>query len=325
MAQLTDYSKFTAQPPKRKRKGWIIFLFLFILISTSLFIIQKFTVEKTSQQVEKPQVFGIVEKSTTIFNPDENSDALGTIVQHELKNTKGEYGIVINNLKTGERYYYNEHKIFEAASLYKLFVMATVFQKIQNGNLTQNDVLSQKISVLNQKFKISSESAELTEGDITLPVQSALSRMITISDNYSALLLTEKVRLSQVSLLLSQNSLTESKVGSSSGRPSTSAYDMALFYKKLYEGKIAEKSLTAGMLSLLKHQMLNTKIPKYLPKNVDVSHKTGELGLLSHDAGIVYTPKGDYIIIVLTETSSPAVANEIIAKISKSVYEYFVK
>jgi beta-lactamase class A len=55
-----------------------------------------------------------------------------------------------------------------------------------------------------------------------------------------------------------------------------------------------------------------------------MAHKTGELGQVSHDGGIVYTEKGDYIIVVLSESTLPKGAEERIANISKDVYAYFM-
>lgn len=42
-------------------------------------------------------------------------------------------------------------------------------------------------------------------------------------------------------------------------------------------------------------QKINDRIPKFLPKEVVVAHKTGDMDYFEHDVGIVYTPKGDYI------------------------------
>ena len=89
--------------------------------------------------------------------------------------------------------------------------------------------------------------------------------------------------------------------------------------------KLADEQYTGLMVDLLKGQKLNEKLPKYLPKGTAVAHKTGEIGWFSHDVGIVYSPSGDYIIVVLSESESPAGANDRIAQVSKAVYEYFLK
>ena len=145
--------------------------------------------------------------------------------------------------------------------------------------------------------------------------------MITISHNYGALLLIEKIGLSNVKLFLEKHGLKESIIGED--LPTSTANDIELFLEKLYKGELANEKYSNKMLKLLKMQKLNNKLPKYLPKDVVVAHKTGEIGFLTHDAGIAYTKNGDYIIVIFSESDNPKGAEEEIAQISKAVYEYF--
>lgn len=250
--------------------------------------------------------------------------SLEGIVQKSLAGTQGTYGIAIRNFKTGESYYLNEGRIFEAGSLYKLWVMATVYQQIQEGKLTEDQVLSKDIATLNKKFNIDPDSAELTEGTVTLTVGNALNQMITISHNYAALLLAEKIRLSSVAAFLKENSFTQSQVGTYGDAPTTTPSNIALFFEKLYKGELANQQYTQAMLDLLKKQQLNNGLPKYLPdQQSQVANKTGDIGWFKHDAGIIFTNSGDYIIVVMSESDSPAGALERIALLSKAVFDYF--
>lgn len=85
-------------------------------------------------------------------------------------------------------------------------------------------------------------------------------------------------------------------MGINGENPTTTSFDIALFFEKLYKGELANEENTQKMLDLLKKQELNNKLSKYLPEEIDVAHKTGEIGWFSHDAGIVYTNYGDYSI-----------------------------
>lgn len=251
--------------------------------------------------------------------------SLKNIVQNALKGTKGTYGIIVKNLKTGETYYANEHRVYEAGSLYKLWIMATAFNKIQTRAWKEDQVLTEDVAVLNDQFYIDPDLAEQTEGIITLSVDQALEQMITISHNYAALLLTEKLKLSSVATFLKENNFNESKVGINGEAPRTTPNDIALFFEKLYREELANQEYTNKMLDLLKRQQLDDKLPKYLPQSVVVAHKTGEIGWFTHDAGIVYSPSGDYVIVVLSESDSPPGAEEKIAEVSKAVYNYFIE
>jgi beta-lactamase class A len=103
----------------------------------------------------------------------------------------------------------------------------------------------------------------------------------------------------------------------------TTAKDIASFYKLLYNGKLIDEQSSQQMLEILKRQKLNDRIPKYLPNQTIIAHKTGELDGVKHDAGIVFTPKGDYIIVLMSDTANELVAAEIEANVSKAVWEYF--
>src|SRR3989344_307226 len=81
--------------------------------------------------------------------------------------SKGTYGIFIKNFKTGQTYSSNEAKSFEAGSLYKLWVLVVAYSLIEKGELKEDEILSEDIVVLNNKFDIDEENAELTEGLIT--------------------------------------------------------------------------------------------------------------------------------------------------------------
>lgn len=248
---------------------------------------------------------------------------LARVVGTALSGSNGTYGIFVKHLKTGETYGFNENRAYESGSLYKLWVMATVFQEIQNGKLQEKDTIQADVSVLNDAFNIASDTAELTEGTVSFSVKSALEKMITISHNYAALLLTKKVRLATVASFLDKYGITESKVGIDGSVPRTTPHDIALFFEKLYKGELANPDNTKKMLELLKQQKLNNKLPKHLPDDVVIAHKTGEIGYFTHDGGIVYGENGDYIIIILSESNYPPGAEERIAQVSLAIYNYY--
>jgi len=243
-------------------------------------------------------------------------------VKEALSDTSGSYGIVVKNLKTGESYFLNEHKTYEPASLYKLWVMTTAFEQLEKGDLKEDEVLSEDVQVLNDKFHIDSENAQLKEGTITLRVSDALNLMIDNSDNYAALLLAERIRNANIQKYLENHGFEESSLGEP---PQTTPYDIGLFFEKLYKGELASGENTQKMINILKKQTLNSKLPKYLPQDTLIAHKTGEIGYFTHDAGIVFSDKGDYIIVAMSESDSPVGAEERISNVSKAVFDYFDK
>ncbi len=301
----------------------------FSLISTALILLVVLIVWLTLFVFYQPPA-GVLSAQTTAPNPQITkidtpaakaaSSSLSQVVSTSLQGTKGTYAVYIKNLKTGETFAQNEHRSFESGSLYKLWIMGTTYQQIQAGILDEDQQLTKSIPSLNAAFGIAPADAEQTSGTISLTVNQALTQMITISHNYAALLLSEKVRISNVRTFIDKSGLNESGPGDP---PKTTAADTAKFLEQIYLGKVVNQHYSQKMIELLKGQQLNDGLPKYLNGQVQIAHKTGEIGWFKHDAGIVYKASGDYVIVVLSESESPAGAQDRIAQLSKDVFDYF--
>lgn len=244
-----------------------------------------------------------------------------SVMENATSGLGNEYSVVIEDFKNPQRkFLVNESRKYSAASLYKLWVMAVVFEKIRDGLLEENEVLSEDAEVLNRQLEIASESAEVNSGIISLSVHDAIEQMITISHNYAALLLSNRVGYQTISDFLEREGFTHSTYSSP---PKTTASDIALFFEKLYRKELVSKLYSEKMLEILSKQRVNDRIPKYLPRDVRIAHKTGELGFTKHDVGIVYSKKADYLMVILSETDNPVVASNNIANASKKAYNYF--
>ncbi|OGH02497.1 MAG: hypothetical protein A2798_02500 [Candidatus Levybacteria bacterium RIFCSPHIGHO2_01_FULL_37_17] len=308
-------------------KKFIFWAAALIIVSLiALFILNLFIPSNSkSLSIISPLAENVNFEVVSVNTEPRENQQLTAIVAESVKGKNGTYAVAVLNLKTGEEYYLNKHRVFDSASLYKLWIMGYAYKKIENGLLDKNLLISDSIENLNRIFNIASESAEKNIGGISLTVKNALDQMISRSDNYSALLLSSKLGLSNVKIYLNEYGLSNSNIGTKDSNPTTTVYDTFQFLYKLYYGELANQEYTDEMLSILKKQVINQKLPKYLPDSLDISHKTGELGKFSHDAGIVYANNGPYIIVVLSETNSKNNADETIANISQEVYNYFEK
>lgn len=299
-------------------KKVLLFTLITILIITAAFIRLQFVSDGSLEAKVLRPIASPIQKSADLVKatPSKNIEK---IILPLIEDENGNYSVVIKNLKTGEYYNLNENKKYTAASLYKLWTMGATFQLVQDGKLSMNKVMSAEIPTLNAAFSLG-DDAEATQGAITMTVNEAIEQMITISHNYSAILLTYNIKNATVQDFLKDNGFTNSQTKT---LPSTTPKDIASYFEKLYKGELVSKEASNEMLEILKRQELNDRIPKYLPEATVVAHKTGELYGVKHDAGIVYSPKGDYIIVLMSDTPSQAHAAEIEAKISKAIWEYF--
>lgn len=248
--------------------------------------------------------------------------SLSDEVQNILKDTEGIFGIYIKNLSSGKTFALNEHLVFDPASLYKMWVMGAVYEQIKEGKLKEDGTLVASIEELNKKFDIDPGDAELKEGVIDVSIKSAIEQMITISHNYAAFILLEKAGKNNINNFLKRYGLDDSSI---EPEIKTTAKDISQFLEGIYKGEVVDAQYSQKMIEVLAKQQVNDSLPKYLPESIKVAHKTGNLGYFENDAGIVYSPAGDYIIVVLTETNDPLVARDKIGRISEATYKYFNK
>lgn len=104
----------------------------------------------------------------------------------------------------------------------------------------------------------------------------------------------------------------------------TSVEDCGLLLERIYDGECVSPKASVKMLTLLLNQQMVHKIPQGLPedKTAMCANKTGETDTDHHDAAIVFGPKTDYVLCVMSsewEDSDEAVMT--ICEISKIVYE----
>jgi len=310
---------------RRRRKSnfgkLIFFIFVVVLLLIGLSKIKGSNKPKLASGVVSPI------SQTAVLGEDVANNRLNANLENYIAkipslDTKN-FGVAAISLETGEEAFINPNMSFPAASLYKLWVMAVVFEQIEKGQFSLKTNLSKNVTDLNQEFNLDKDVAEKTSGVVSETVEEALNQMITISDNYSALLLVDQIGVNSIQKFLTNNGLTSSHVSQNGKLPETTAYDTALFFYKLYNGEFGNSVTTTNMITLLGKQALNEKLPKYLPESLIIAHKTGEIDEYSHDAGIIYTPDTRYILVVLTKSSDTDAAKEDIAEISKNIYEYF--
>ena len=270
-----------------------------------------------------PENYQVVEEKNlaTLVTPKNKNQELKKVVEKALSGTTGKYSIVIKNLKDNTTYALNENEVMHAASLYKSWLVAAVYEDIRDGKLDEDEQLSTTVAAINSYFQIAPEDQELSSGSINMTVKQAVEQTITISHNYTALTLLKKIGgYDRVEIILDEFGLGDSTFKI---KPQTTAADMAVFFEKLYKKEIGDEQISEKLIEVMSRNKLNEGLPKYLPHDLKVAHKTGEILSFKHDAGIVYAPTGDYIIVAMSNSWSTFGAEERIAQISRAVYDYF--
>ncbi|MFH0732879.1 MAG: serine hydrolase [Candidatus Omnitrophota bacterium] len=251
-------------------------------------------------------------------------------IKVEISQFKGEAGIVIKDLETGWEFSYETTKMFPSASLAKIPLMAACFWAADQGRIKLDRNIALKSS---DKLTGSGVLKDMPTGT-TFSVERLIGLMIYDSDNTATNILTNLLGIDYLNSTFRafglRNTDLSRKIADYHLRDKgienyTTAEDMALLLDKIYRRSLDNKSISDQCISMLKLTRLNDRIPKYLPVDITIAHKTGLEKEVCHDAGIVFTRKGDFIIVVLTKhtNSNSAPSKEFIARISSYVYKYF--
>lgn len=262
----------------------------------------------------------------SIINEIENSIKKASI---ELA---GPLGIGFEDLQTNLKYYYNGDKLFPTASVFKIFVLAELFNQIDKGEVSLNDRFELKEY---NKSPGSGVMFQMSSGTYYTIYDYALLMMI-LSDNTAADYLYHFVGVNNIyNNVIRPLGLNDTKVDLScaelftcychtdkNATPAeqfrayntgnflysdyykctqekndvTTSIDMNKILRTLYDGKWCNSNISDQALDIMKKCQTNSRIPKYLPPGTVVAHKTGTFDRLVNDCGIVYTDVGDYIL-----------------------------
>lgn len=248
------------------------------------------------------------------------------IVSERFKGSNAEYAFFIKKLGfSGLKLVHEEAKQFPAASLIKLPILATAFYAIGEKKVSLEEIVVIKkrdVTGGSGKLKALSLPRKLTFGQL-------LELMISSSDNTAANKVIQLLGFEYINdifkkLGLSHTVLTRKMMDFSQRKKGvenyTSASDIAYLLERIYRKKFINRKLSRLALSFLKKQRVNDRLPRYLPSEAVVAHKTGlERGVV-HDAGIVFSPKGNYLICVLVKGAKSAKAKKFIAQLSLLAY-----
>ncbi len=252
------------------------------------------------------------------------------LAKNKFKNTKVEYGFIIKGLGFPEpELLHKAQKQFPAASLIKLPILAAAFYAVGEKKIPLEKIVTiQKKDVAGGSGKLKAFSlprkftfAQLLELMISSSDNTATNKVIGILDFKYINSIFKRLGLTDTILVRKMMDFSQRENGIENY---TSAADISYLLEKIYRGGLVNQKLSKLALSFLRKQKVNDRLPRYLPSEVVVAHKTGlERGVV-HDAGIVFTSNRDYLICVLVKggkRSGPA--KKFIAQLSLLAYNLY--
>ena len=207
-------------------------------------------------------------------------------------------------------------KSFHAASTMKVPIMIELYRQAAAGTV----LLDEPLSIRNEFRSIVDGTVySLSVGDDsdakvyaavgrTLTLRELCEAMITVSSNFAANLLIERLGVDNVRRTVSRlgadgmqvlRSVEDTKAFQKGLNNTTTARGLATLMEKLAKGEAAGESADREMIEVLKRQKFRDAIPTGLPVGTPVAHKTGTITRIHHDAAIVFGPR-PFVLVVLT-------------------------
>jgi len=236
----------------------------------------------------------------------------------------GRPGMVFIELGPGQKASYNADGVFESASLVKVAILLEVYREAREGKLS----LDQRLTMRGDHRAPGSGTLKDRPAGRSYPIRQLAELMVTISDNTATNMLVERVGMDAVNRRLAALGLVRTRLR-------RDIMDFAAIDRGL--DNLTTPAETASLMKViaqadpdvvevLKGQKRRHMIPAGLPKGVPVASKTGELTGVVNDAAIVWTPKGAYVLALLSSDVADAeAARKAWRELSSAVHRAYVQ
>lgn len=235
-------------------------------------------------------------------------------------------GVFIWDFSTGKYVSINGDNTFPTASIIKLPVFCQVFKRAEMGMLNLNNNMR-----FDEYFRSGgSGHLQLRPAGINLSLDQLATIMIQNSDNSATnMLLTQVGGSNELNQAMRSWGLANTRLQTwlpdLAGTNVSTPKDLGTILYNIDNPKFLTLQSRAKMIDIMSHVKNRSLIQAGLPDNAQFVHKTGNIGTMIGDAGIVSMPNGrKYIIVVLAKRPfNSLAAKQFIVETSKIVYNYF--
>jgi beta-lactamase class A len=278
-------------------------------------------------------LFLILTISTTVSAQTDNK--LTTQLQDAIKGFNGQVGIYVKNLKNGKTAAINADTLFPSASMIKVSIQCGVMDKIEKGELTYNQKLIYRDSLLYPGEDI---LGSFKDKD-TIELSKVAMLMITMSDNTASTWLQKIITGEYINNWLEQNGFKVMRVNSRvKGREAirakygwgvTTPYEMCRLFTMIRNSEAVSPAASERMYRNLGRIYWDNKALSQIPPYVHTVSKQGALDESKSETVLVNAPHGDYVFSIITNNNndqrwvSDNEADILIRKVSALIWHYY--
>ncbi|WP_445629643.1 serine hydrolase [Nostoc sp. DSM 114167] len=235
-------------------------------------------------------------------------------------------GIFLVDLDTGNYVDINASTSFPAASTIKLPILIAFFQDVDAGKIRLDDMLTMQQDMVaggsgNLQYKPPGTQYAALE---------VVTKMITISDNTATNMLI--ARLGGIDALNQRfrswgltTTTIRNQLPDLQGTNTTSPKELGNLMAIVSQGNLVSMPSRDLMLDILRRTQKDTLLPAGLGTGARAYHKTGDIGTMLADTGLIVVPTGKrYIASVMVQRpANDPRAEKLISSISRAAYQEF--
>ena len=238
----------------------------------------------------------------------------------ELASYDGQMSVYVDDMR-GNTVEIGIDEKFEAASTIKTYILACLFDQIEKGQASLDEVLTYKKE---HYINGSGLMRDMSFG-ATFTVKDAAMLMIIVSDNIATNMMIDYLGLDTINACIQALGCKDTilhnpidfdkyeKLGTTTPR------DYASMFLRLAKGELISAKASEQMRDIFRRQHYNSTLTRFFPQYLLDSESTGEEELIyvasksgsmdacRNDGGIVHTPYGEYVIVIMNKNFSDPV------------------
>lgn len=275
-----------------------------------------------------------------IKSAEAQSEKVDRKLQHKLedlfKGFHGDAGVYVKNLRTGRIAAINADTLFPTASMIKVTIQCTLFDKLEKGTLSYHQLMEYRDSLLYPGEDI---LGSFKDKD-TIDLSKVVMLMITMSDNTAALWCQSLAGGGvDINNWLSAQGFKYTRMNSRTpgrhnnweqyGWGQTTPREMAKLLIMIRKGEAVSKAASERMYRNLTHIYWDGDALSQIPPYVQAASKQGAVDDSRSEVVLVNAPQGNYVFCVDTkniEDQSWDQNNEawvLIRKLSALLWHYY--
>lgn len=269
-----------------------------------------------------------VEKSHSEVTTMYQTSEIGPLKQ-DLNNLMAQYpsikpSIYVWEYEQGQYVDIKSQELYPAASIIKLPVLVRMFKSIEAGQFKLHD----EMKMIEQYRSSGSGSLQYAQANRLYSMDYLAKIMIQDSDNTSTNMIMAKMGgMDDVNIGLRDWGISKTYVRTwlpdLGGTNKTTAYDIAKILYNLDNPGFLSINSRESIIDYMSHVKNDRLIQAGLDEKALFIHKTGDIGTMLGDAGIVYAPNGKkYIVVILAmRPHNSYQGKEFIVKASEMIYK----